>query len=412
MTSLKLMLCAGAVFLGMASAGAAMADDQATPAAPAAAPAAAAPAAPTPSPAPYPSFGPTISANGFPATFDAGPLGKLTVNGVLSGIGYVQEHPGIDGFTGNTNPSDEFDASNAMVTLQKTDGVLQFAIQAGAYSFPALGAPYIKASEQANATFGVVPVAFIKIVPNAMFSFQIGQLPTLIGAELPFTYQNANIERGLLWNVEPLISRGIQGNFTNGPWAVSVSWNDGDYSNEYSTISGLVTYTFKNSDTLTFAGAGNTDVNFKNCGGGCAPFATPVGLNEGSIFNLIFTHTQGPWTITPYIQYSNVPRDVITGASGQLWGFSVIGKYSFTPEFALAARAEYEGSTGAFNTLYGPHSNAYSFTVTPTYTKGIFFARIEGSYTAISSGTPGFELGSNFVNTNQFKGMLELGLNF
>ena len=96
-----------------------------------------------------------------------------------------------------------------------------------------------------------------------MFSFQVGQMPTLIGAELPFTYENANIERGLLWNQEPLISRGVQFNYSQGPISASLSVNDGYYSNEFTTVSGLITYTFKNSDILEVAGAGNTDTNFK-----------------------------------------------------------------------------------------------------------------------------------------------------
>ena len=68
-------------------------------------------------------------------------------------------------------------------------------------------------------------------------------MPTLIGAEYAFTFQNMNIERGLLWNQEPIISRGIQGNYSSGPLTVSLSLNDGLYSNNYNWISGLVSYT-------------------------------------------------------------------------------------------------------------------------------------------------------------------------
>ncbi len=60
-----------------------------------------------------------------------------------------------------------------------------------------------------------------------------GKLPTLIGAEYTFTFENMNIERGLLWNQENAVNRGVQANFTSGPVAVSVSWNDGFYPNRY-----------------------------------------------------------------------------------------------------------------------------------------------------------------------------------
>ena len=358
-------------------------------------------------------MGPTISNNANSASFDAGPFGKVTVNGVITGLGYVQDNPSFE--FGNFKFNNDFggDFSNAMATVQKDDGVFQFVVQAGLYSFPTVGNSYINATTQTHLTFGYAPVAFAKIVPNSTFSFQVGQLPTLIGAELPFTYENANIERGLLWNQEPLISRGIQGNFSSGPWAVSVSWNDGYYSNEFTTVSGLVTYTFKNGDALTFAGSGNTSHNFEHCGYACIPFATPLGQNDGTIFNLIFNAPIGKWTITPYLQYNTVPNDPLTGASGSMWGGALIAKYSFTPEWSLAGRAEYESSSGGYNmTFFGPSSNAFSLTVTPTYQKGIFFGRVELSYTHVGSGTPGDLFGHDFDHTEQVRGMLEGGFVF
>ena len=41
-----------------------------------------------------------------------------------------------------------------------------------------------------------------------------------------------------------------------------------------------------------------------------------------------------------------------------------------------------------------------------------FFARIEGSYTAITSGTVGSEFARNFHQTGQFRGLIEGGLMF
>ena len=410
MKTLKLFMCAGVASLGMTWAGAALADDQPSPAA-STPPAAAAPAAPAPAPAPYPSMGPVLANNPTPASFDAGPLGKLIVSGVFSGLLMGTDHPGFDFWDGKENKSFQADFTNGLVTVQKADGPVQFVIQAGAYSFPTVGSGYIKGSDTPEATFGFVPVAYVKIAPNSMFSFEAGQLPTLIGAELPFTYQNANIERGLLWNAEPLISRGLQANFTDGPWAASLSINDGYYSNEFTTVSGLITYTFKNTDTLTVAGSGNTSVNFKTVG--FSPvFATPTGQQQGQIYDLIFTHNMGPFVITPYVQYSTVPNDVVTGASASEWGFAVIAKYSFTPEFSVAGRAEYETTNGAYNMLFGPGSNAWSLTLTPTYQKGIFFVRGEVSYTSVGSGTPFDMLGPVGLDTNQTRGLLEAGFIF
>jgi hypothetical protein len=428
MTTLKLWLCAGSAAMTLAFASAAAADDQASGGPPPAggAPATAPAAAPAPSAPGYPSMGPTLANNVNSAVFDAGPLGKLTVNGVISGLGYVQENPSFD-LDGRLNKDAGIDLSNGMATIQKTDGVFQFVVQAGVYSFPALGTSYTSSTRTTTDLFGAVPVGYVKIVPNSTWSFEAGQLPTLIGAEAPFTYQNFNIERGLLWNQEPLISRGLQVNFSQGPWAVSVSYNDGYYTGAYTSISGNVTYTFKNSDTLIFDAAGNADSNFATCGlkclspalggfGGPIGFAVPLGgQSQGQIFNLIFNHTWGKWAITPYVQYSNIPHTVVGGIflpSGTSYGGAVLAKYSFTPEISLAGRVEYIGSSGAANLIYGPGSNAWSFTITPTYQKGIFFARIEGSYVGISSGTLGDELGAGFNKTEQLRGMLEGGVIF
>ena len=75
-----------------------------------------------------------------------------------------------------------------------------------------------------------MPVAYIKLQGQgglADFSFQAGKLATLTGDRFDFTFENMNIERGLLWNIEPAISRGFQLNYSDGSLSASVSINDG-----------------------------------------------------------------------------------------------------------------------------------------------------------------------------------------
>ena len=77
-----------------------------------------------------------------------------------------------------------------------------------------------------------------------------------MGAESTFTYQNFNIERGIVWNQENAINRGIQVNQTMGKYlTASFSWNDGYYSNRYSWLSGSVTLT-KGPHVLVYDGNG------------------------------------------------------------------------------------------------------------------------------------------------------------
>src|SRR5580658_7066780 len=109
---------------------------QDTPATPA--PAAAAPADQAAPAAPAALSTPSVTgplSNLPPAVFDAGPFGKIAVNGLLSGLAVGQSNhtPGDDIFQSGI--------SNAQVFIQKTDGWFQFYLQAGAYNIPALGGP-------------------------------------------------------------------------------------------------------------------------------------------------------------------------------------------------------------------------------------------------------------------------------
>ena len=163
MTKLNLIIRASAAALALGWAGAAAAQEGAPPPP---APAAAAPAAPAPSPMPNPAITAPMAANPYPASFDAGPLGKITVDGVLSGLAlYQTPNPTFAG--GPDHNSGYLDLSNAQLILNKSDGPIQFYVQAGAYSLPALGATYFKATTITPNTFGYVPQGFIKLVPSS-----------------------------------------------------------------------------------------------------------------------------------------------------------------------------------------------------------------------------------------------------
>ena len=128
--------------------------------------------------------------------------------------------------------------------------------------------------------FGPLPEAYLKLAPTDTFSVSGGQLPSLIGDESTFTFQNMNIERGLLWNLEPAISRGVQANLTTGPLAWAVSVNDGFYSSDISWITGLATWTIDPANTLAVAAGGNFDGSTKS-----SSVAAPYVLNNETIVN-------------------------------------------------------------------------------------------------------------------------------
>lgn len=374
-------------------------------------PPAEAPAAPTALTTPS-MTGPLV-ANPNPIAYET-ELGKVYLSGAISGFGMVQE---------NASPGDHdrIDITNGHLILQKTDGLLQFYLQAGIYSFPTLGAGYVSAERTTGDTFSPVPVAWAKIAPSDEFSVQAGKLPTLIGAEYAFTFQNMNIERGLLWAQEPIVSRGIQGNYTAGPLAFSVSLNDGFYSDSYNWLVGSAAWTIDKANTLTVVGGGNFDHTDKNVVSSTLPpvVKTPFFQNNGEIFNLIYTYNAAPWTITPYFQYTHVPSNPFFGATrgAETFGGAMLANYAVNDNVNVAGRAEYIGTSGSLaggnaNVLYGPGSTAWSLTFTPTYQEGIFFVREELSYVQASSITPGLAFGKGGNHHSQGRVMIEGGIIF
>jgi hypothetical protein len=359
---------------------------------------------------PTPAMAGPLAANASPFSIDlpdwlgdAG--GKVYVGGAVTGLAYWQSNPTFGALGDNASL---IDLDNGQVFIQKTDGWLQFYAQIGGYSLPTVGVPYTKTSAATPNNFGYVPVAYLKIQGQgnmSNWSLEGGKLPTLIGDEYTFTFENMNIERGLLWNLEPAVSTGVQLNYADGPLTVSLSVNDGTYAKEWNWLSGLISYGFNSgADTVAIAGGGNL-------GKGNFSF-----LNSGSVVDLIYTHTSGPWVISPYLQYNSTPH-VFFAKGSTVFGGALLVSYAFDDNWKLAGRVEYEsesGHKGVFTTPdiigYGPGSNAWSLTATPTYQWKQFFGRLDLSYVTVGSGTPGLLFGTPHIKTDQVRLMFETGV--
>ncbi len=334
-------------------------------------------------------------------------LTKFDINGIVSGIGLVQNN------TTSADRTDRADVSNAFAIIQKADGPVQFYLQAGAYSIPALGTPYISAGKAIDGLYGPLPVAYLKFAPNDSFSIEAGNLPTLIGAEYTFTFENMNIERGLLWNQENAVNRGVQLNYAQGPLSASLSWNNGFYSNSYTWLTGSLAWAIDSANTLSVVGGGNLGFSkFSN-------FATPLLQNNSQIYNVIYTYNASPWIVTPYFQWTYVPKNDQIGVlkSTSTIGGAILASYAVTDQFFIAVRGEYIGSTGnstdgSANLLYGPGSSAWSLTATPTYQYRNYFVRGEVSYVHAENYTSGDVFGSLGTNPSRVVGALETGLFF
>jgi hypothetical protein len=349
-----------------------------------------------------------LAGNSNPYAFDTGSVfGKVYVTGAATALALTQSNP-----VANDRDS-RADIGNGQVFVQNETGPVQFFLQGGTYSIPALGTAHLRADKTADDTYGFIPQGFVKIAPSGAFSVEAGKLPTLFGAEYTFTFENMNIERGLLWGQENAVSRGVQGNYTAGPWALNLSVNDGFYSDRLNWLTGAATYTVNSTDTLEAVAGGSLSRT------SYTTLATPLAQNNSSIYNLIYTHTNGPWIVTPYLQYTYVPEDVAIGIVhvASTYGAAVLAKYSFDPNLSLAGRAEYISSSGSVangapNLLYGPGSNAWSLTVTPAYQYKEFFGRVDASYVRASGTQAGSVFGSAGTDSSQGRLVLETGILF
>jgi hypothetical protein len=369
----------------------------------------------TPVVLPFPTMSGPLTASPNPFHLDINSLGSVYLTGVVSGLLQWQT---------NAVPRDHttrVDVSNAQFYLQKPDGLIQFLIHTGLYAQPSLGMAYVKAVKTTEEMWGPLPEAFLTVAPTTEFSIMAGKLPSLPGLENTFTFQNLNIERGLLWNQTNSVNRGVQANYSHGPVSFAFSWNDGFYSNCFSWLSGSATWKIADSDQFVFIGAGNLRTVTKSNA------VTPLLQDNSQMYNAIFTRTAGRWIFSPYLQYTYIPRSGSIGAPYDLatYGAALLGSYTFDSAsnlggvsldgISLPFRAEYiasRGSVAGAGLLYGGGSVAWSVTVTPTYQYERFFARAEFSFVEANHTKAGFAFGSHGTDTTQTRLLLETGFLF
>ena len=336
-------------------------------------------------------------------------IGLINIQAVASGIGMYQNNP-----VGSDNAS-LLDVSNAQVIMQKNVGLVQFYVQSGYYSTPSLGTSYQRANVQTIDSFGVVPLASISLVPSKNWQFSAGKINSFGGYENTFTFQNINIDRGLLWNQTSNVSKGFSAYYSDGPIEAAVTWNDGFYSNQLNWIGVNIGHHLdeKNNINLSWTGAIKTNT--------LDTFITPLAQNNSQISNLIYTFKSDRWLVTPYLQYTYVPSNPNIGIlnSAQTKGAALLTNYRFSGNakdgFSLPLRFEYissagRGGLGSPNLLYGVGSSAWSATITPTYQAGKYFLRGEVSYVQAINASSGYAFGSTGTNNSQSRLMVEVGI--
>jgi hypothetical protein len=134
------------------------------------------------------------------------------------------------------------------------------------------------------------------------------------------------------------------------------------------------------------------------------------------MWNLIYTHTDGPLVISPYVQLIETPTTSVFAKSTQVWSGAVLASYSLDDNWKVGLRGEYESESGSvaggnFDVLgFGAGSSAWSLTVTPTYQWKAFFGRVDFSYVGLTDQAVGF--GTSGTGSDQFRAMFETGVVF
>lgn len=353
--------------------------------------------------------GGALSLNPNPISVDLFDFGELQFHALATGIGMAQTNPAPGDFNSLV------DISNAQIIAQKNSGLVQFYIQSGYYSTPSLGTTYQRASMQTMDSFGLLPLANISLAPLKGWLFTAGKINSFGGFENTFTYQNANIDRGLLWNQTSNVSRGLQASYQEGGTSVAATLNDGFYSNQLSWMGASVNHRLNERNNVGVVWAGSIRANSTDT------FITPKELNNSQIVNAIYTYNTHRWSVTPYLQYTYIPSNPSIGipASAQTYGAAILSTYRFlSPDLSGASlpfRLEYISSAGknnmnSPNVLYGVGSSAWSATITPTYQFERVFIRGEISYVRAINTAQGQAFGPQGNSANQTRVMLETGI--
>lgn len=362
----------------------------------------------SPSSSPTPSPAPTATPTPTPPWSLHGAFSGYTVHtNNVNPTGALDTPTGID-------LTDRTDVSNALLTLSKSTTQLQGSVTVGAYAFPVVGEAINPTTQQsANSyLYGFVPAYELAYVPNGNVTVSAGQLATLLGQENGFTFQNYNIQRGIVWNAEPVFSRGVRVAYANGKISGDLEYNDGYYSgNKGRAVEGLAGWAPTSNTDLSFA--------FIIPGANTPPNVTAAIANKRE-YDFMLTQTFGKLQLEPYVLFIQSPSSGALGYtdSATALGGVLLAQYAWNSAYSVSGRfesfanhsASSDTSANADLVGYGPGSRATTWTITPAYHLGPFFVRAEYSLVNVSNATVGF--GPTGTLTNQSRYLLEMGAQF
>ncbi len=281
-----------------------------------------------------------------------------------------------------------FDAGTAIVSISKKKGKFGYTFIGGAYAVPVIGALDSKNNDALPTTglttsaFSGIPVAYIDYSITPSFTVALGRLPTIIGYETFATALNDYIQRGRVWNFQPVVHHGIRLSYGVGNISATLGVNDGLFS---------LGPNFKGTTLTPGVELGVGTSLGKNLSISLAGLYIDKGALEDDKDkrdyqgNLIVAYGTGNITVAIDALYLNSGDDETSDT-----GVALHAKYE-GKKFGVAGRIEY---------LDGDNEKATTFTITPSYKHGNYFVRLEGAYynpqkgDGVASG--GFEAGFTF----------------
>jgi len=300
-------------------------------------------------------------------------IGTINLNGALTGYSIY-----TDNKVGNDRKT-RYDVGSALISISKSAEPVGFTVIGGAYSLPVVGAGLSNTSNYTK-LYSALPIAYIELAPLKGFSIQVGKLPTLIGYESAFTYLNNYIQRGLVWDMQPVIHNGVRLTYSADLFSVKLGVNDGFYT----LSTNHPKPAFELSLALTPVKDGSISFNVLLPDKSSRPNDTSSPANK-RVFNLVASYTLDKITLGTDLTYVEAPKDdtaqVLEKAKASGVGFHAY--YDLKP-FKVSGRVEYvKDNTDAGNidlVGLGDSNKAWTFTLTPAYAKGPLFIRSDISY--------------------------------
>jgi len=302
------------------------------------------------------------------------PIGTINVSGALTVYTIHSNNKVVP-----NEYKTRYDVGSAIISLSKSAEPFGFTLIGGAYAFPVVGVGLSKTSESTD-LFSPIPVAYVEYSPMKGLSIQAGKLPTIIGYESAFTYLNNNIQRGLVWNMQPVINNGVRLTYSTDLFFVKLGVNDGFYTLSKKDPKPAL----EASLGLTPIKDGSIALNVIFPDKDSKPNNTAGPSNKREL-NLVASYTLDKLSLGADLLYVEAPKSNKANVpeKAKASGVALHLSYDLKP-FKLSGRIEYvkdNSDAGGIDLVgLGDGNKGLTFTVTPAYTQGPFFLRGELSY--------------------------------